>query len=245
MISGQITSLATVERDNTILRQVLDSLPEYQWPHGVERPEWLGKIVQEVDECVRVLVQRLKGQEIQTHYLLRRAEIQLTAVSHTFDDPDQAPRRRMLIFTLHFNQLFNLINQQETRLSISVAQDSRTIASATKDDSTAMKTLAAVTVFFLPGTFVAAFFSMLLFQWGTQTIGHSAVSRQFWIYGAVSIPLTIMTLTLWFAWMRLQARRHRARNSEGRAALNRELDAPLRELQESVGEVLDKEPIEE
>ena len=35
------------------------------------------------------------------------------------------------MFTRPFNQLFNLINQQENRLSISVVQDSRTIALAT------------------------------------------------------------------------------------------------------------------
>ena len=82
-----------------------------------------------------------------------------------------------------------------------------------------MKTLAAVTVIFLPGTFVAALFSMPLFQWDTQTVGSSVVSRQFWIYWAVTGPLTVVTLALWFVWMRWQTRRRRAREQEDAESL--------------------------
>lgn len=103
-----------------------------------------------------------------------------------------------------------------------------------------MKTLAAVTVVFIPSTFVAALFSMPLFQWDTQTVGHSVVSRQFWMYWAVSIPLTFVTLTLWFAWMRKQERRHRARELESIEGLDREINGPQREVEERARDVLDK-----
>lgn len=83
MTSGQATSLATIERDSTIFWQTLGFLLEYHWLHTVERPGWVGKAVQEVDECVKILVQRLKDQEIRIRYSLRRAGNQLTAVSHT------------------------------------------------------------------------------------------------------------------------------------------------------------------
>ena len=111
------------------------------------------------------------------------------------------------------------------------------LALATKDDSTAMRTLAAVTVFFLPGTFVAAFFSMPLFHWETpqqqiEVDHHSTVSKQFWVYWAVTGPLTIATVALWLLWMRLQTRRRRARDIEGRDALYREIvDASQSEQQ--------------
>lgn len=111
-----------------------------------------------------------------------------------------------------------------------MAQDSRKLASATKDDSTAMKTLAAVTVFFLPGTFVAAFFSMPLFRWNTEASGNSIVSKQMWVYWAVTLPLTFVTLSLWLAWMRLQTRRHRVRDLEWRETLDREINGPPLEL---------------
>ncbi|KAL9633644.1 MAG: hypothetical protein Q9164_004579 [Protoblastenia rupestris] len=181
MMSGSATHLAGIETTSGTLREILDALSEYQWPQDVERPEWAGKVVKEVDECVKVLRQRLKAQELKIRYLSRRADVQLTA-------------------------LFNLITQRETRLSISVAQDSRTLASVTKDDSTAMKALTAVTVVFLPGTFSAAFFSMPLFQWETH-----------------------------------KTRRHRARDSEGKEALDHEINGPQQELREMTEDVLDDE----
>ena len=138
-------------------------------------------------------------------------------------------------------QLFNLITRQETRLSISVAQDSRTLASATKDDSTAMKTLAAVTVIFLPGTFVAALFSMPLFRWDIHKVGHSAISKQFWIYWVVTLPLTLVTMGLWLAWMRLQIQKRRVRNLEERAALNREIYESSRDSKETLEGLSDPE----
>lgn len=95
-----------------------------------------------------------------------------------------------------------------------------------------MKTLAAVTVVFVPGTFVAALFSMPLFRWDTQTVGHSVVSRHLWVYWAVSVPLTFLTLTLWFVWMRLQTRRHRARELESMEGLNREMNGHQPEFEE-------------
>lgn len=108
-------------------------------------------------------------------------------------------------------QLFNLIAQKEAKVGIAVAQDSRTLASASKEDSTAMKTLAAVTVVFLPGTFVASFFAMPLFEW--NAVGH------FWVYWAVTVPLTFLTLVVWVLWTRRQARVHRVLERRAREEL--------------------------
>lgn len=93
-------------------------------------------------------------------------------------------------------QLFKLTNRNETELGIEVAKDSRMIALASKRDSISMKTLAAVTVAFLPGTFVPSLFSMSMFD--SQTAGGSIVTSRFWIYWAVTIPLTIATVGLWY-----------------------------------------------
>ena len=118
-----------------------------------------------------------------------------------------------------FCKLYNFITQQEARLSIQVAQDSRNLASATREDSNAMKTLAAVTVVFLPSTSVAALFSMPMFHWHPENAGNSLVSKDFWIFWLVSIPLTVMTLGSWFVWIRIQARRHRNNDVEQKVSL--------------------------
>jgi len=97
-----------------------------------------------------------------------------------------------------------------------------------------MKTLAAVTVVFLPGTFVAAVFSIRLFEWDMQT---ARVSRKLWVYVAVSVPLTLVTLTLWFAWMRLQTRKNLRRDSERGEALNQKINGLQQELREKAKDV--------
>ena len=95
------------------------------------------------------------------------------------------------------------MNRTETEMSIGVAQDSRTIALASKHDSTSMKTLAAVTVVFLPGTFVASLFSMSMFDW--QANAESVLTSRFWIYWAVTIPLTLATICAWYLWISRKA----------------------------------------
>ena len=81
-MSAEATSLATLERDTTILREVLESLTGYHWPHGIQQPQSAEKTIEDLEACVRILIKRLNAQELQLRYLLRRANIQLTAVSN-------------------------------------------------------------------------------------------------------------------------------------------------------------------
>ena len=95
------------------------------------------------------------------------------------------------------------MNRGETEMSLGVARDSRTIALTSKHDSTSMKTLAAVTVVFLPGTFVASLFSMSMFDW--QADAKSVLTPRFWIYWVVTIPLTLATVCAWYVWINRKA----------------------------------------
>ncbi|KAH0558726.1 hypothetical protein GP486_004630 [Trichoglossum hirsutum] len=94
--------------------------------------------------------------------------------------------------------LYNLIAQRDSELNISVARDSRWIASASKKDSSAMKTIAVLTLVFLPGTFVASIFSSTIFDFRSESI----LSNKFWIYWVVTLPLTALVIALWIAWYR-------------------------------------------
>ena len=95
------------------------------------------------------------------------------------------------------------MNRTETEMSIGVAQDSRTMGLASKHDSTAMKAFAALTVVFLPGTFVASLFSMSMFDWQAET--ESVIASRFWIYWVVTIPLTLATICAWYLWINRKA----------------------------------------
>lgn len=96
------------------------------------------------------------------------------------------------------------------------------MAASSSRDSTAMKTLAFITTLFLPGTSVAVrqtpsnwvtlladlqqfqtIFSMSLFNWQLSNSGASGgpvVSSYFWIYWAVTVPLTIVVAISWRLW---------------------------------------------
>ena len=101
-----------------------------------------------------------------------------------------------------------MITSKEARLNLAIATENRALVSATKEDSTAMKTLAIVTVLFLPGTFVSALFAVPLFQWDASGKDR-VISGRLWIYWAIAIPLTLMIFIPWAIWTRMKASENR------------------------------------
>ena len=61
---------------------------------------------------------------------------------------------------------------------------------------------------FLPGTFVASLFATPMFQW-SATAGLQ-VQSHIWIYWAISIPLTILTIGFWMVWLKFTMGSERA-----------------------------------
>ena len=124
-----------------------------------------------------------------------------------------------------------------------MAEDARALASTSKEDSTAMKTLAVVTVTFLPGTFVAALFAVPMFQWDAVSNG-SIVSGRFWMYWAVTVPLTLLTVMPWFWWTQRVNKAHRDQLTQAREKFARD----IKNLGEDLGDeaVRDKSmPVQE
>ncbi|KAK0725499.1 hypothetical protein B0H67DRAFT_598733 [Lasiosphaeris hirsuta] len=116
---------------------------------------------------------------------------------------------------IQLNVLYNFISHAGNELNSK-------IAAAAGLDSAAVKTLAFVTAVFLPPQFVAAMFSMTMFNWQTSTsngspeeaAGESAVTPSFWIYWAVTIPLTLFIMVGWWVWWQYQ-RQYYARGFPG------------------------------
>lgn len=71
------------------------------------------------------------------------------------------------------------------------------MAAAASRDSAAMKTIAFLTMLFLPGAFVASICSTGMFNWQS---GGRVVSKLFWVYWAFTIPLTIAVGVGWRIW---------------------------------------------
>lgn len=87
--------------------------------------------------------------------------------------------------------VFNLVTQQDSETNTAITRDS-------KDDSASMKTIALLTMLFLPATAVSGFFGMAFFVTGPD--GSFDVSRMWRLFAAVTLPLTLITLSLWWLW---------------------------------------------
>lgn len=104
------------------------------------------------------------------------------------------------------------LNQANAKTQAQMSRTQVIIAEETKRDSIAMKTIAAVTMLFLPGTFTASLFAMPFFgasDGNGQGEGFD-VSQWFWLYVVITVPLTVLVLLVWLVWQRWITR---ARNS--------------------------------
>ncbi|KAH0292551.1 hypothetical protein M436DRAFT_83119 [Aureobasidium namibiae CBS 147.97] len=90
------------------------------------------------------------------------------------------------------------------------------IALATKADGAAMKTIALVTLTFLPATFVTALLGMNFFSVDSgPTGGHLKTSKDLWIYFVVAVPLTTMVLCFWWWWQKKEETKAKYTNKTG------------------------------
>jgi Mg2+ and Co2+ transporter CorA len=97
-------------------------------------------------------------------------------------------------------KLFGLLTHEDAIANINLASysaelaaASTKIAEATKKDSSAMKTIAVMTMVFLPATFFAALFSVPSLQWDKPVV----IQDKFWIYWAFAVPSTLLVFVIW------------------------------------------------
>jgi Mg2+ and Co2+ transporter CorA len=98
-----------------------------------------------------------------------------------------------LTFQLTEIQLFTLMTHEDASVNTELAESSRQIAEAAKRDSSSMKTVAIMTMAFLPGTFIAALFAIPSLDWQ----GENVITKQFWVYWAFTIPATALVFLIW------------------------------------------------
>ncbi|KAK0661118.1 hypothetical protein DIS24_g2832 [Lasiodiplodia hormozganensis] len=111
---------------------------------------------------------------------------------------------------IQMSALYTLIGQRDSKLNLEMAHDSRRLASASKRDSSSMKTIAVLTTVFLPGTFIATVFGMPMVEYK---------SAQFWIYLAIAIPLTVVVMIIWATWMLWIERRNEREDKKAQERL--------------------------
>ncbi|KAI1271855.1 hypothetical protein F5Y07DRAFT_392420 [Xylaria sp. FL0933] len=89
---------------------------------------------------------------------------------------------------------------------MSQGEASVALALITSQDSRHMKTIALVTMLFLPGTFFATIFSMTFFNWQAGD-GESPVSSLLWIYIVFSAVSTAITLMVYYYFVALRTKK--------------------------------------
>ncbi|KAI1490174.1 hypothetical protein F5X96DRAFT_637652, partial [Biscogniauxia mediterranea] len=82
------------------------------------------------------------------------------------------------------------------------------IALATSRDSRHMRSIAILSMVFLPGATIASLFSTTLFQWDNPDSG-IVVSHYIWIYFAITVPFTMLTVGLWYYFSLYRPSRNR------------------------------------
>ena len=90
---------------------------------------------------------------------------------------------------------FNVVAQYDARMSVKIGR-------AAQADGAAMRTVAFVTLTFLPATFVCAIFSTSFFDFDAEK-GVWSASDEFWRYWAVAVPVTAFTAVTWLFLARL------------------------------------------
>ncbi|KAJ6440292.1 hypothetical protein O9K51_06082 [Purpureocillium lavendulum] len=165
---------------------------------------------------VNLLKERQKNQLLDTEYTLKRTEVQVAA-------------------------LFSIISQQDSLHNLALSQATHTIAYHSYRDSSSMKTLAVVTMFFLPGSFISALFSTGCFDWDEVDKHGSDIgvrpTPQFRLYWAITIPLTLVTFVLYFLWLWVQ-KRDKSRILKDKEALRNAESEKERNLEEAEGHYL-------
>lgn len=95
-----------------------------------------------------------------------------------------------------YAQVFGLLTHEDAEVNLRVAYGNMDIARAARNDSSAMKTIALMTMIFLPGTFFAALFDQPTLNWEPTRPG--VVQDGFGLYWALTIPSTLVVLiTSW------------------------------------------------
>lgn len=111
-------------------------------------------------------------------------------------------------------QSFHISTQHDSLVAADLAR-------AAQLDSYTMKTISVLGLLFLPGTFISVrshsmliffklphhtlqtVFSMSFFSFSPGTDGQAplwTVSKEFWIYWVIAVPLTVLTIVSWNHW---------------------------------------------
>ncbi|KAF2963943.1 hypothetical protein GQX73_g9621 [Xylaria multiplex] len=90
--------------------------------------------------------------------------------------------------------VYALMTHEDARININLAKASKELAEAAKMDSSSMKSIAIMTMLFLPGTYFATLWTVPSLKWGQPDV----IQSDFWCYWAFTVPSTLLIFSIWF-----------------------------------------------
>ncbi|KAI0411558.1 hypothetical protein F5X98DRAFT_357031 [Xylaria grammica] len=182
-IEALTASLATDERQIDTIDFMLDALSDQgAWRQQLDCVPWTVRRIELCERDMRVfsaVLHPLRQQNAAARSALR------CVAAQTRSQSDAVSIRALEIFTLRA--------QEEARMNRDMAEASREIAEAAKRDTASMKTIAVMTMAFLPGTFFAALFSLPSLRWDQADV----VTDRFWVYWVFTLPVTAFVFLIW------------------------------------------------
>ncbi|KAF2001519.1 hypothetical protein P154DRAFT_164410 [Amniculicola lignicola CBS 123094] len=141
-----------------------------------------GKLHEQIEQLKWMFKERIRNRQL----LLENYEMQMHCMQ----------KRTENLITV----LYTVLSQIDTKNQVSMAQTNLQIAQAVRSDSIPMRTIAYVTLIFLPGAFIATIFGTNFFALDPKT-GALITAPSFWYFWAIAIPLTIFILLVWNYWV--------------------------------------------
>ncbi|KAM7191321.1 hypothetical protein V8F20_009376 [Naviculisporaceae sp. PSN 640] len=203
-------SLNRLDKEGTTQR---DRLLDYEWGGRLEATNHKTAIAElhRLSQLIQMLSEDLGDIQRRISLLLEASEAfqrmqSKTALSTMRHDHGllKALQRRCEISR---SWLLNYRDRTNIKINLVFHASTVQLAEDSFQDSSSVTTISVMTLFFLPGTFICSFFSMVFFQLAaTDTL---MVSSNLWYYFAVAAPLTAIVMAWWLRWkqQRLKQRR--------------------------------------
>ncbi|OTA87742.1 hypothetical protein M434DRAFT_15302 [Hypoxylon sp. CO27-5] len=124
-----------------------------------------------------------------------RIKERLTQVINEYDEKVRECSTCIDGMTFSTQMEWNQIARADTGTNLKISKSTMEISRATQRDGSQMRSIALLTMIFLPGTFVATIFSMSFFNWKLKE--DVMISPQIWIYAVITALLTVVTIGIW------------------------------------------------
>ncbi|KAJ0372727.1 hypothetical protein COL26b_009071 [Colletotrichum chrysophilum] len=113
-----------------------------------------------------------------------------------YDDKIDECNKVVYNTSLAVQTVWNHKMRQDSLTTTQISKANRAMAFDTRHESAQMRTIAILTMIYLPLSSVAAIFSMDMFNWEAGA-GESIVSKHIWLFAVLTVGLTFLTLVAW------------------------------------------------